>query len=76
MTTEAVFVRSGHAVADQPFSLNRAFKAPAAASIALTKAGRGMFDMLDESDDLPSLAMILPLAVLSVYTIWAVISSL
>ncbi|HWJ70507.1 MAG TPA: hypothetical protein VNS79_10720 [Sphingobium sp.] len=76
MTSETVFARSGPAVTARPSHLNTALKAPVAVSVALTKAGRGVFDMWDENDDLPALAMIIPLGVLSIYTIWAVISSL
>jgi hypothetical protein len=72
MTIESTFA----AAADRQVRPASFMKAPVAASVALTKAGRGAFDMWDENDDLPALAMIIPLAILSIYTIWAVISSL
>lgn len=61
-------------VANRPHGLNAALKAPVAVSVALTKAGRGAFQMMDESDDLPSLAMIIPLGLLTLCTIWAMIN--
>jgi len=76
MTSKTIFARSASAVADRPSYLDRAVRAPVAMSAALTRAGRGAFDMWDGNDDLPALAMIIPLGVLSIYTIWAVISSL
>lgn len=65
-----------HPNAGRPSGLRAAFKAPVAASAALTRAGRGAFDMWDERDDLPALAMIIPLGFLSIYTIWAFISAI
>ena len=76
MTSETTFACSGLAAADRHVQPSRFIRTPVAMSAALVKAGRGAFDMWDESDDLPSLAMIIPLGVLSIYTIWAVISSL
>ena len=83
MSPDAAFACQGLASAadkavltNRSYSINAALKAPVAVSAALAKAGRGAFHMMDESDDLPSLAMIIPLGLLTLCTIWAMISPL
>jgi len=48
-------------------------KAPVAA--ALGRARRGAFSSWDEGDDLPALAMIVPLGLLVIWTIWEMAGS-
>jgi len=48
-------------------------KAPVA--VALARTGRGGFSTWDEGDDWPALAMIVPLGVLLIWTIWEMVGS-
>jgi len=52
-----------------------AIKAKAPIAAALRRPRHGAFSSWDEGDDLPALAMIVPLALLVIWTIWEMAGS-